>query len=163
MAKFCPECGKPLGIPDANFCSFCGATVNPAAVSSSGFQTARNQKNPILAVLCSFFLPGLGQVYNGEIGLGFAVFFGALIGFFVFLIPGLIVWIYGLSNAYSTAHKMNTGQIPFKPAKKVHIILFIIIAVVIAIVIFLVVMAFISSLFQSMTGSDFSSLLNNGF
>ena len=163
MAKFCPECGKPLEVPGARFCSFCGAIVNPAAFSSSGIQTPHDQKSPILAVACSCFVPGLGQVYNGETGKGFAIFFGTLFGLFVLLIPGLIIWIYGMSSAYSTARKMNNGQIPFSPANTAHIILFIVIAVVVAIVIFLAIMAFVSSLFQSMTGSDISSLLNNGF
>jgi TM2 domain-containing membrane protein YozV len=163
LAKFCPECGKPLEVPGANFCSFCGAVVNPAAYSSSGIQTPRYQKSPILAVACSCLIPGLGQVYNGETGKGFAIFFGALFGLFVLLIPGLIFWFYSLSNAYSTARKMNNGQIPFKPANTIHITLFILIAVVVVIAIYLAIMAFVSSVFQSMTGSDISSLLNNGF
>ena len=137
--------------------------VNPAAFRSSTVRPPHDQKSPILAAACSCFVPGLGQVYDGEMGKGFAIFFGTLFGLFALLIPGFIIWIYGMSNAYSTARKMNDGQVPFKPANTTHIILFIVIAVVVVFVIFLAIMAFVSSLFQSMTGSDISSLLNNGF
>jgi TM2 domain-containing membrane protein YozV len=164
LAKFCPECGKPIAAAGARFCSSCGAVVDPvAAFGQQGNQPPRDQKSPFLAATCSCFLPGLGQAYNGEIGKGIAVFLGTLFGLFILFIPGLIVWFYGLYDAYSTAGKMNTGQVPFRPAKPAHIILFILLAVVVIVVITLAIMAFVSSLLQSMGGSDFSSILNNGF
>jgi len=165
VAKYCPECGKPVAAPGARFCNSCGAVVDPIAVfGQPGNRTPGQQKSPFLAAACSSFLPGLGQVYNGELGKGIAVFFGTLIGAFVLLIPGLVAWMYGLYDAWSTAQKMNSGQVPFRPAKPVHILLFILLAVVVLIVIFIVIMSFVSSLLQSMGGSDFSSLMNgDGF
>ncbi|HMK15575.1 MAG TPA: zinc-ribbon domain-containing protein, partial [Methanomicrobiales archaeon] len=81
MAKYCPECGKPVGVMDARFCSSCGAVVDPVAVFGlKGNQPPARQKSPFLATACSCFLPGLGQVYNGEPGKGIAVFFGTIIG-----------------------------------------------------------------------------------
>ena len=54
--------------------------------------------------------PGLGQVYNGQAGKGFAVFLLTLMGLVMLVIPGLIVWLYGMYDAYSVAGKMNTGR-----------------------------------------------------
>ncbi|HUK38738.1 MAG TPA: hypothetical protein VLV30_06465 [Methanomicrobiales archaeon] len=131
-----------------------------------GPQAARgphDEKSPILAAAFSGLLPGLGQVYNGEMAKGIAIFFGTIVGFFILLIPGLIFWAYGLHNAYSTAGKMNSGQVPYRPAKPLHIVLFLVLAAIVLLAIYLVVMAIVSELLQSMGGSDFSSLMNGGF
>ena len=102
------------------------------------------EKNPILATICSFFIPGLGQVYNGETAKGVGVFAGTLIGLFLLIIPGLIVWVFGLYDAYTTATKMNNKEIPFIPTNTAHmIIFFIMVVIIVAIVIFVVVLSVI--------------------
>jgi len=109
-------------------------------------QAIQEEKSPFLATLCSFFIPGLGQVYDGETARGVAIFIGTLIGLFIFLIPGLIVWIFGMYNAYTTAKKMNNKEIPFKPTKTAHLLLFIILAVfLVGLVVFVILMAILSS------------------
>jgi TM2 domain-containing membrane protein YozV len=147
MPKFCPECGKPAD-ETSKFCNNCGANLNiigPVQQKES-VQSVHEEKNPLLAVLCSFFIPGLGQVYDGKTARGIAVFFGTLAGLFIFLIPGLIVWIYGLYDAYSTAKKMNAKEIPFQPTKTAHMIIFFILAaIIIAIVVFMVLMVLLAA------------------
>jgi len=70
-----------------------------------------NQKSPILAAVCSFLVPGLGQVYNGEGYVkGFMYYIGIYIGFILLLIPGLAIWAYSIYNAYTTANKINAGE-----------------------------------------------------
>lgn len=66
--------------------------------------------NPILAVVISFFLPGIGSVYAGKLMMGVAIFVVALILYATTLYIGwigyilyLIVWAYGLYDAYTTA------------------------------------------------------------
>ena len=163
MARFCPACGQPLGVANARYCSSCGAVVNSGVPGPQGSRGVHDRKSPLLAAACSGFLPGLGQVYNGETGKGLAVFFGSLVGFFILFIPGLVFWAYGLHNAYSTARKMNSGQIPFRPARPLHIVLFILLAVVVLVAIYLVIMSIVSSFLQSVGGSDLSSIINGGF
>ena len=63
------------------------------------------EKNAFLATVCSFFIPGLGQVYNGQTAKGVGIFAGTLAGLFLLIIPGLIVWVFGLYDAYTTAKK----------------------------------------------------------
>jgi len=107
----------------------------------------QKQKNPALAAIGSFFFPGLGQVYNGEGFLkGLLFFIVTLIAYLFFIIPGLIVHIYLIYNAYSTAKKMNEGTIPYKETTESNIILFIVIGIVIWIIYFIVVTIIVAAI-----------------
>jgi TM2 domain-containing membrane protein YozV len=139
MVNFCPTCGKQLTYENAEICPNCGVRIQ----NLSSNQKIEEEKNPVLAALCSIF-PGLGQVYNGETALGVAVFFGTIVGALFFLIPGLIVWIFGIYNAYTVATKMNSGEIPFKTTKTAHMLIFFILAMFISILVigFIILAAF---------------------
>jgi TM2 domain-containing membrane protein YozV len=72
-------------------------------------------KSPGLAAVLSFFVPGVGQVYNGQIakGLFFFVLYSLgwflaaiVIGFFL-LVP---VWIYSIYDGYRTAERINADR-----------------------------------------------------
>lgn len=67
---------------------------------------------PILALIISFFFPGIGTVYAGNIMKGLIIFVVALIlgalstSFIIGIIPWIlyiIVWLYGMYDAYTTA------------------------------------------------------------
>jgi TM2 domain-containing membrane protein YozV len=69
-------------------------------------------KSPGLAAVLSFFICGLGQIYNGQIlkGFIFLVAYGIswlmmwiIIGF----ITTPILWIWGIVDAYRVAQKVN--------------------------------------------------------
>lgn len=72
-------------------------------------------KNPGLAAVLSFFITGLGQIYNGQIakgiiliivyGISWALMF-VLIGF----ITTPILWIWGMYDAYKSAERINAGK-----------------------------------------------------
>lgn len=72
-----------------------------------------NQKNPGAAAVLSFLMPGLGQIYNGQIGIGLAfmllVWPMAVASIFVGigLIIAPVVWIVGIWDAYNKAEKYN--------------------------------------------------------
>jgi len=89
------------------------------------------QKSSGVAVLLSFFLSGLGQIYNGELAKGLLLLF-ASIGLSVFLFflwwtcaglvlgsaLALVVWIFGMYDAYTRAEQYNqalraTGRPPW--------------------------------------------------
>ncbi len=66
--------------------------------------------NPILAVIISFFLPGIGSVYAGKVMMGIVLFIIAIIlavlytmVFYWLIILYIIVWLYGMYDAYTTA------------------------------------------------------------
>lgn len=68
--------------------------------------------NPILALIISFFLPGIGTVYAGNVMKGIIIFVVALIlgalatvfllGIIAYILY-VIVWLYGMYDAYTTA------------------------------------------------------------
>jgi TM2 domain-containing membrane protein YozV len=103
----------------------------------------REEKNAGVALILSFFFTGSGQVYNGEMGKGIGVLLGTIIGYMIFVIPGLLVFLYGLYDAYTTAQKMNKGEIPYKPTSMGAVIAFIVAEIVVALLFLFVVMAMI--------------------
>lgn len=71
-----------------------------------------SQKSSGLAAVLSFFLTGLGQIYNGHILKGIILMLIQLINaaLTVILIGYLfmpIVWLYGVINAYTAAERHN--------------------------------------------------------
>ena len=147
--KYCPDCGKALASETSNFCDNCGAkfTGTSPPEQKEPIHPTNEEKNPYLALICSLCIPGLGQVYDGLTARGVAFFFGTLIGLFIFIIPGVAVWIYGMYDAFSLAKKMNNKEIPFLPTKTAHLILFIILVIfIVAIVIFIFFLIFLSTI-----------------
>lgn len=72
-------------------------------------------KNPGIAAVLSFFIPGLGQIYNGQIMKGIifivlASIFGALTLVLIGYILYPLFWIYNLYDAYNTAKRINERQ-----------------------------------------------------
>lgn len=72
-------------------------------------------KNPGLALLASFFIPGLGSLINGSVAIGIiimiAYFVSWLLIFVIIGIPMLIViWIWGMIDAYTGAKKWNIAH-----------------------------------------------------
>ncbi len=69
-------------------------------------------KSPGLALLVSFFIPGVGSMMNGDVGKGVGILIGYVFSWFMtFLIigiPGLLAfWIWGMADAYTGAQKWN--------------------------------------------------------
>jgi TM2 domain-containing membrane protein YozV len=72
-------------------------------------------KNPGVAAVLSFLITGLGQVYNGSVAKGIVLFLIqivnlALMSFFVGYITFIIVWIYGIVAAYTSAGRINAQR-----------------------------------------------------
>jgi TM2 domain-containing membrane protein YozV len=93
---------------------------------------APKQKNPLLAAIGSFFIPGLGQVYNGEgFVKGLLYLIGTLIGYIILFIPGFAIWLFGIYKAYKVAKDMNAGIVPFKETTTINLAIYIVIALII--------------------------------
>ena len=153
MHEICPHCGKVSREESPRFCSGCGARMDGSIPAVHPGYPAPPQKNTTIAGFCSSFLPGLGQVYNGETAKGFALFLLTLAGLVVFLVPGLIVWLYAVYDAYTVAGKMNTGEIPFRETRTLHLALFIVFAVIVIVIALLIIIAMVMSTLMSQIGS----------
>jgi len=119
--KICPNCGAEVPI-DANFCPKCGVNFTEPKVSQQAQQPIAqapspvdrsNRKDPILAAILSFIIPGVGQIYVGATTRGVVYIILAIILYLLFIIPGVIFAIYALYDAYRLAQQYNeTGLIP---------------------------------------------------
>ncbi len=73
-------------------------------------------KSPGLAAVLSFFVTGLGHVYNGQIAKGLVLFVLACL--FVFVLGPIVVgwllfvplWIYAIYDAYRSAERINAER-----------------------------------------------------
>ena len=137
--RFCENCGAPLATTPAATPQY--ISPPPPAPAFAPQQVPAQQKSAGLAAVASFLCPGLGQTYNGSFGKGLLILIGTLIGSMIFTIPGIIIWLYGVYDAYSTAKKMNEGQLPFVPHSTMHMLAFIVIVIVIFIIYFIIIMA----------------------
>ena len=73
-----------------------------------------NVPNPMLAVVISFFLPGIGSIYAGKTMMGAIIFIVALISWLAIYFVGtvafilfVVAWLFGLYDAYSAAKTMG--------------------------------------------------------
>ena len=69
-------------------------------------------KSPGLALVASFFVPGLGQLVNGQVGKGVAMFFAYVVSLlllfaFIGFVLAPAVWIWSMVDAYSGAQQWN--------------------------------------------------------
>ncbi len=67
--------------------------------------------SPLLAAILSFFIPGLGQFYTGQLTKAIILFVAAVIfGLLSTILIGIpfyiIVWIYSMVDAYNAADKI---------------------------------------------------------
>jgi TM2 domain-containing membrane protein YozV len=104
----------------------------------------KEDKNPIISAVLSFFFPGAGQAYNGQTLKGAGFFIGMLITSFIPILP-IIVWIYGLYDSYTTANKMNKGEIPYIASSTGGVIGIIVLWILIVVLMIIGVIAMLGS------------------
>ncbi|WP_424356624.1 hypothetical protein [Methanocella sp. MCL-LM] len=107
----CTRCGRAL-------CPDCTMTVNGNVVcrqcteqmaSSAATVQVVNRKEPILSVVLSFLVPGLGQIYNGHVKKGIVLLIGYFLLCWTCLVP-LVIWLYGMYDGYKVAEAINRGE-----------------------------------------------------
>ena len=72
-------------------------------------------KSAGLAAVLSFFISGLGQIYNGQLLKGLVIIVvqiinGALTTILIGWIPLAIVWVWAIIDAYREAERINARQ-----------------------------------------------------
>lgn len=98
---YCRSCGEII-LEEAEICPECG-------VRQKQPQENRNS-DPGIAAVASALLPGLGQMYNGQIAKGIILlilysFSFMLIFVFIGLFMVLPIWLFAIYDAYSVAQK----------------------------------------------------------
>lgn len=109
----CINCGTEI-FRKADVCLHCGMRLRIVIIKDTG-----------IAAVLSFFIPGLGHIYVGEITIGVVMFFLEILllglgtmmirtldmkGGYIFLLVGLIFWIYNIFGSYKMAERANNKQ-----------------------------------------------------
>lgn len=98
----CRDCGAVIDAR-AEICPECGIRQKAAKQASTS-------KDPGLAAVASFIIPGLGQVYNGQIAKGIVA--GVIVVGLAITVVGLVVaiplWLYLVYDAYKVAESYGT-------------------------------------------------------
>lgn len=114
---YCPNCGAQ-NADTAKFCEKCGtglvATPPPAAQPDTRMRGVDvtpapgghpvTGKNPVLALVLSLVICGVGQFYNGDVKKGALMLIGFILG--IFISGGLIsfgLWVWSMIDAYLVA------------------------------------------------------------
>lgn len=111
---YCRDCGDIID-ERAEICPHCGVRQRspPRSTPSSALDDVLAGGNPFVAAVLSALLPGLGQIYNRELGKGLAIMVGSflaavsalvLVGFVLF--PA--IWLYAVYDAYRVAEAQAT-------------------------------------------------------
>ena len=93
MLICCPICNKEISRA-ATACPSCGHPINPQAI-----ETSQRSWNPGIAAVLSLFIPGAGQIYKGHVGAGILWLVLVVGGYFLFIIPGVILHLVCIFNA----------------------------------------------------------------
>lgn len=112
-AKFCHNCGNSIA-GDFKFCPSCGQDLR-SNVSNSIVISHSAEKNVLLAVILSVFLPGLGQIYlgldqKGSIFLIAYVVSAILILILIGFLLCFVIWIWALIDTIISANALNRGD-----------------------------------------------------
>ncbi|MFQ5719292.1 MAG: hypothetical protein ACE5IK_07060 [Acidobacteriota bacterium] len=57
-------------------------------------------------------VPGAGHIYAGEPSRGLTFFLGAAVGLFLFIVPGVVIWLASICDAVLAARRRNASALP---------------------------------------------------
>lgn len=121
----CPACGNKINEGD-KICTKCGSKFPLGEIQL---------KVPAISLILSAFYPGLGQIYNGDkLSKSLLIFFGFAIGMLFWFIPGILVWIFGMYDAWKKADLIQKGEAEYSPVKNRDLVLVIFIPLVVMLV-----------------------------
>jgi len=98
--------------------------------------------SPALAAIFSVF-PGAGQVYCGRTRRGILFLVGTLVGTLLLLLPGVIVWLWGIVDASRIACMVNSGDAEPRELKRANIAIYLLALVVIGTVLMFVLVMYL--------------------
>lgn len=109
--KPCSFCGESILVA-AKKCKHCGEFLDEQLRKSRAQEATLSPApswTPGIAAICSFFIPGLGQIYKGQVLNGLCWLVLVLLGYVFFIVPGLILHALCLLGAASGGPSPNAA------------------------------------------------------
>lgn len=116
-----------------------------------------DQKHGVPAIL-SLFIPGLGQIVKGQTGKGILILISTIIGYALFVIPGLIIHIWQIADAYNDNKILDNEKKPKSRNKWLVLIL-----VALIVLSFVIVSRYSNNSNNSSTKASFQDLSRKRF
>ena len=98
----CPNCAEVIAA-EAKKCKHCGEFLdsNLRQAKLPNPIPLEQPWNPGVAAVLSLVIPGAGQIYKGQLKPGIWWLVGVVVGYMAFIVPGLMLQIYCIYNAYT--------------------------------------------------------------